>query len=153
MSCRYDWVISQGVFIEESKWLRVDEVTRLYDVGQSPVISTCSHRFRVVLVEKKQTPFPGSKSKRKLFRYGILENLAFNLSAQGAYDFYHNRQTIEQFFKESTGPFSAGKMPSMKFRANPAYLQLATIAENCMQWFKKTAPYQLATQCYANLTS
>jgi len=49
MSCRYDWVISQGVFIEESKWLRVDEVTRLYDVGQSPVISTCSHRFRVVL--------------------------------------------------------------------------------------------------------
>ncbi len=31
-------------------------------------------------------------------------------------------------------------MPSQKFRANPAYLQLATIAENCMQWFKKLLP-------------
>ena len=137
MSCRYDWVVSQGVKVSESMWFRVDEMTRMIDVGQSPVISTCSHPFRVVLVEKKQTPFPGSKSKRKLFRYGIFENLAFNLSAKGAYDFYHSRQTIEQFFKESTGPFSAGKMPSQKFRANEAYLQLATIAENCMQVFKK----------------
>lgn len=137
MSCRYDWVISQGVKVEESNWLQIDEMTRLYDVGPSPVISTCSHSFRVVLVEKKQTPFPGSKSRRKLFRYGIFENLAFSLSAQEVYDFYHSRQTIEQFFKESTGPFSAGKMPSQKFRANQAYLQLATIAENCMLWFKK----------------
>ena len=137
MSCRYDWVISQGVKVKESDWIQVDEMTRLIDVGQSPVISTCKHPFRVVLVEKKQTPFPGSKSKRKLFRYGIFENLAFGLSAQEAYDFYHGRQTIEQFFKESTGPFSAGKMPSQKFRANQAYLQLATIAENCMLWFKK----------------
>ncbi len=137
MSCRYDWVLSQGVTVKESMWQRVDEMTRLIDVGLSPVISTCPHPFRVVLVEKKQTPFPGSKSQRKLFRYGICENLAFNLSAEGVYDFYHGRQTIEQFFKESTGPFSAGKMPSQKFRANEAYLQLATIAENCMLWFKK----------------
>ena len=137
MSCRYDWVISQGVKVKESDWIQVDEMTRLIDVGRSPVISTCSHSFRVVLVEKKQTPFPGSKSKRKLFRYGIFENLAFGLSADEVYDFYHGRQTIEQFFKESTGPFSAGKMPSQKFRANQAYLQLATIAENCMLWFKK----------------
>lgn len=137
MSCRYDWVVSQGVRVEESDWLRIDETTRLMDVGHSPVISTCKHPFRVVLVEKKQTPFPGSKSQRKLFRYGIFENLAFSLSAQEVYDFYHSRQTIEQFFKESTGPFSAGKMPSQKFCANQAYLQLATIAENCMLWLKK----------------
>ena len=68
MSCRYDWVISQGVQIEESKWQPIDEMTRLYDVGKTKVISTSPHPFRVVLVEKKQTPFPGSKSKRKLFR-------------------------------------------------------------------------------------
>ena len=135
--CRYDWILSQGVVLYEPNWQQIDESTRLYDVGISGVVSTCHHPFRVVLVEKKQEPFPASKSQRKLFRYAICENLAFNLDAKGVYDFYHSRQTIEQFFKESTGPFCAGKMPSQKFRANEAYLQLVTIAENCMLWFKK----------------
>ena len=137
MACRYDWVQAQGIRLKKKKWEQIDEITRLYDVGKTPVISTCSHQFRVVLVEKQQTPFPGSKSRKKFHRYGILESLAFNLDSKGVYDFYHGRQTIEQFFKESTGPFGAGKMPSQKFRANEAYLQLVTIAENCMLWFKK----------------
>ena len=137
ITCRYDWILSQGVTVDEKKWQQIDDWTRFYDVGKTPVVSTCSYPFRVVLVEKKQIPLPGSKSRRKLIRYGIVENLAFCLDSQGVYDFYHGRQTIEQFFKESTGPFSAGKMPSQKFRANQAYLQLVTIAENCMLWFKK----------------
>ena len=137
IACRYDWILSQGIVLDEAKWQKIDDTTRLYDVGKTTVVSTCGWKFRVVLVEKKQTPFPGSKSQRKLFRYGICENLAFCLDAKGVYDFYHGRQTIEQFFKESTGPFSAGKMPSQQFRANEAYLQLVSIAENCMLWFKK----------------
>jgi len=137
IACRYDWIISQGVALYEPSWEQIDENTRLYDVGMSGVVSTCYYPFRVILVEKKQNPFPGSKSQRKLFRYAICENLAFNLDAKGVYDFYHQRQTIEQFFKESTGPFCAGKMPSQKLRANEAYLQLVMIAENCMLWFKK----------------
>jgi len=149
ISCRYDWVLSQGVCLDETKWQPIDENTRIYDVGQTPVVSTCCHPLRVVLVEKKQNPFPGSKSQRELFRYGICERLAFHLSAKGVYDFYHSRQTIEQFFKESTGPFSAGKMPSQKLRANEAYLQLVTIAENCMLWFKKnfSLPNGCMTRC------
>ena len=130
--CRYDWILSQGVALYEPKWLKIDENTRLYDVGQSGVVSTCYHPFCVVLVEKKQQPFPLSSNQRELFRYAICENLAFNLDAKGVYDFYH-----QKFFKESTGPFCVGKMPSEKFRANEAYLQLVTIAENCMLWFKK----------------
>lgn len=137
IACRYDWILSQGVVLSEPNWQQIDDNTRLYDVGKSGVVSTCDHSFRVVLVEKKQTPFPGSKSQRKLFRYAICENLAFRLDAKGVYNCYHGRQTIEQFFKESTGPFSAGKMPSQQFRANEAYLQLVTIAENCMLWLKK----------------
>ena len=109
------------------------------------MISTYAYPFRVVLVEKQQTPFPGSKSKRKVYRYGLLENMAFSLNPKGVYEFYHGRQTIEQFFKESTGPFQAGKMPSGKFRANEAYLQLVTIAENCCFWFKKNFCLPLGT--------
>lgn len=137
MAIRYDWVLAQGVKLDDSRWQVYDEKTRLYDVGRTQVISTCQTPFRVVLVEKEQTPFPGSKSKKKIYRYGILENLAFHLTPAGVLEFYHGRQTIEQFFKESTGPFHAGKMPSQKFRANEAYLQLVTIAENCCLWFKK----------------
>lgn len=137
IACRYDWILSQGVVLSEEKWERIDESTRFYDIGKTKVVSTCKHSLRVVLVEKKQIPLPGSKSRRKWIRYGIAENLAFSLDAKGVHDFYHGRQTIEQFFKESAGPFSAGKMPSQKFRANEAYLQLVTIAENCMLWMKK----------------
>jgi hypothetical protein len=43
----------------------------------------------------------------------------------------------KNFFKESVS-FEAGKMPSQKEKANEAYLQLVTIAENCCLWFKKT---------------
>lgn len=135
MAARYDWILAQGVSLEESRWQVYDEKTRLYEVGKTKVVSTCSHLFRVILVEKEQTPFPGSKSKKTIYRYGILENLAFHLTTSGVYEFYHGRQTIEQFFKESTGPFNAGKMPSQKFRANEAYLHLVVIAENCGLWF------------------
>lgn len=61
---------AQGIELEEEKWEPIDKITRLYDCGDPPVISTCAHPFRVVLVEKQQTPFPGSKSKKKLHKYG-----------------------------------------------------------------------------------
>ena len=137
MACRYDWVLAQGVSLDESKWQQVDDKTRVYDVGKTKVVSTCDHLFRVVLVEKRQKPFPNSKSKKRLHHYGILENLAFALQPFDVFKFYHGRQTIENFFKESVD-FQAGRMPSQKERGNEAYLQLVTIAENCCLWFKKT---------------
>ena len=77
IACRYDWVLSQGVSVNEKLWQQIN--TRLYDIGKTQMISTCDHQFRVILVEKKQQPLPGSKSRRKLYRYGIGENLAFGL--------------------------------------------------------------------------
>ena len=136
MACRYDWVLAQGVSLDESKWQQIDDTTRVYDVGKTKVVSTCHHPFRVVLVEKRQKLYPNSKSKKHLHHYGILENLAFDIQPFDLFKFYHGRQTIENFFKESVA-FEAGKMPSQKERGNEAYLQLITIAENCFHWFKK----------------
>ena len=48
ISCRYDWVLSQGVRLDETHWQPIDEHTRRYDVGQTPVVSTCAHPLRVV---------------------------------------------------------------------------------------------------------
>ena len=132
MSARYDWIVAQGVEVDETQWQRCDATTRLYELGQSRVISTWPGRLRTVLVEKEQDPFPLSKSQKKILRYGIIERLPFELKPAELYQFYHGRQTIENFFKESTGPFNAGKLPSQKFRGNEAYLHLVTIAENCV---------------------
>jgi hypothetical protein len=137
MAARYDWILASGVIIDEKKWIRCDAKTRLYELGLSRVISTSPHCFRTILVEKEQEPFPGSKSKKKILRYGILEQLPFSPYPDELYQFYHGRQTIEQFFKESYGPFNAGKAPSQEFRGNEAYLHLVTIAENCCILFKK----------------
>ena len=137
MSARYDWILAQGIQIDEAKWIRCDSKTRLYELGLSSVISTSPHCFRTTLVEKEQEPFPNSKSQKKILRYGILERLPFSPTPEELHQFYHGRQTIEQFFKESTGPFNAGKMPSQEFRGNEAYLRLVTIAENCCVLFKK----------------
>jgi hypothetical protein len=137
MAARYDWILACGTSVDEQKWQRLDSNTRLYELGLVQVISTSKHQFRTILVEKEQEPFPGSKSKKKILRYGIIEHLPFSLSPAELNQFYHGRQTIENFFKESTGPFNAGKLPSQKFRGNEAYLHLVTIAENCCVLFKK----------------
>ncbi len=137
MAGRYDWILACGIDVDEAKWQRLDEKTRLYELGQCQAVSTSKHHFRTILVEKEQEPFPGSKSKKKILRYGIVERLPFLLSKEELHQFYHGRQTIEQFFKESTGPFNAGKLPSQEFRGNEAYLHLVTIAENCCALFKK----------------
>jgi hypothetical protein len=132
---RYDWIMARKPKMDPNRWLSYDEKTRLYDLGLMKVVSTTELRFRVVLVEKEQVPF--NRKLAKLIRYAIIENLAFRLDAQAVYEFYHGRQSIENYFKESKNPFSSGKMPSGKFRANEAYLQLVAMAGNLYTWFKK----------------
>lgn len=135
---KYNWIISQdGIKVDPSLWEDYDEDTRLYDLGYGRVLSTTNKKLRAILVEKKQHPFPGKRKKIKILRYGIVENLSIGLSPSALYEFYHQRQTIENFFKESNGSFNSGKMPSQKFRANEAYLVYMVIAYNCFQWFRK----------------
>ena len=132
---RYDWIMAQKPVINPEKWIDYDKNTKLLDLGVIKVISTTDLTFRVVLVEKEQIPF--NRKKVKKIRYAIIENLAFRLDAKGLYQFYHGRQTIENYFKEAKNPFNAGKMPSSKFQANEAYLYLVAIAGNLFVWFKK----------------
>ena len=138
MAARYDWVMAQGPEIDPDKWESYDEKTKLYDLGLARVMSTVERQYRIILVVKEQKPFPGGKRKKtKQVRYAIIENLAIRLESNALYEFYCERQTIENFFKESKGPFHSGKMPSQRFRACEAYLHFVVIAYNLFQWFKK----------------
>jgi hypothetical protein len=132
---RYDWIMAQKPEIKPEGWIAYDEKTRLYDLGMMKVIGSTELQFRAVLVETEQVPF--KRKKAKLVRYAIIENLAFRLDARAVYQFYHGRQTIENYFKEAKNPFAAGKLPSGKFQANEAYLHLVATAGNLYVWFKK----------------
>jgi len=135
---QYNWVLAQeGNKLDETKWIRYDDKTRLYELGWGKVVSKCHHKFRIILVEKEQEKIKIRKRK-KFYRYAIVTNLSYPPKTEALYEFYHQRQTIESFFKESKNPFNAGKMPSQKFRANEAYLYLVVIAYNCFSLFKKT---------------
>ncbi len=135
---KYNWIIAQpNVHIDPERWIEYDQDTRIYDLGIGEVLSTSKKKLRAILVEKKQRPSPGKRKKLKILRYAIVENLAFKLSPGELYNYYHQRQTIENFFKEGYGSFSSAKMPSQKFRANEAYLLYLSIAYNSFIWFKK----------------
>ncbi len=138
MGARYDWVMAQKPQIDKDKWRAYDEKTMIYDLGMAKVTSTIEKEYRIILVIKKQEPFKGYRQKKvKKVKYAILENLPLRLDAFALYQFYCGRQTIENFFKESKGPFNSGKMPSEKFRSCEAYLQFVIMAYNLFAWFKK----------------
>lgn len=139
----YKWITAQGVDVKEHKWISYDKDTDIYDLGEIVPFSTAPCQFRTILVKKKQHPFPNKKRKKaKIIYYGIIENLKVRLSPQDLFRFYQQRQTIENFFKESKQSFNSGKMPSLRFRGNEAYLQLVVTAGNCFQWFKKNFCHQ-----------
>lgn len=138
MGARYDWVMAQNPKLDSDKWKVFDEKTNIYDLGSARVTSTIEREYRIILVDKEQEPFPGKRQKKvKRIQYAILESLSFHIDAFALYQFYCGRQTIENFFKESKGPFNAGKMPSEKFRGCEAYLQFVIMAYNLFAWFKK----------------
>ncbi|KKL92513.1 hypothetical protein LCGC14_1883920 [marine sediment metagenome] len=49
-------------------------------------------------VKQEEIPI---KKRRKHLRYIIVHNVGGLTDARGAFEFYHQRQTIENFFKES----------------------------------------------------
>lgn len=77
------------------------------------------------------------KKRKKFLHYALIANISFLSEPEVIYEFYHQRQNRENFFKEAKNPFNAGKMPSQLFRGNEAYLYLVTIAYNCFHIFKK----------------
>ena len=135
----YNWVQELKKFSPLLlEWKEYEKDTKLCDLGWGKPLSKTLTPFRIILVEKKQDA-PKIKKRKKILRYALVTNISFLKEAEALYEFYHQRQTIENFFKEAKNPFHAGKMPSQLFRGNQAYLSLVTIAYNSFQIFKKTS--------------
>ncbi|MFQ5835838.1 MAG: transposase [bacterium] len=76
-----------------------------------------------------------ARKRRK--QYVIIHNVVGLDTPRAIFEFHHQRQTIENFFKESKNPFNSSKMPSQYFRANEAYLYFVGLAYNSFALFKK----------------
>jgi len=150
-TCPIKYILAQKENkIDLSGWFDYDEKTRLLNVDLIKVVSGCQHKFHAIFVEKEQekTKVSGGKVRKmkESLSYAIVSRLNASMDASALYEFYHQRQTIENFFKESKNPFNAGKMPSQKFRGNEVYLHFVMLAYNCFSIFKKDICHQIGKE-------
>jgi len=111
---------------------------KLCDVGEKVARTECPYGFRSVLVEIIRENM-ATRKRRRHRRYVIIHNIPGIENERACYEFYRHRQTIENIFKGGKNPFTHGKMPSGRFRANEAYLNFVIIAYNLFTLFKKNA--------------
>lgn len=130
-------------------WKRVDRHTKVFDCGFVSIFSDADRKYRLILVrgqkrQERRIPIKQRKQGRGYRPYrityreivfGILTNISGN--PVHLYEFYKQRQTIENYFRDSNWSFETGKLPSQRFRANQAYLWLTSIVQNSLQWFKR----------------
>jgi len=130
-------------------WKKVDEHTKIFDCGLMDSFPEVSPQFRLILVKgQKQKKRRIPKNKRELGKgyrsycityqeivFAILTHIEGNPIQ--IYEFYKQRQTIENYFRDSNWSFETNKLPSQQFRANQSYLWLTTIVQNALVWFKR----------------
>lgn len=122
---------------DEKTGKKVHKKISVAPVGARRIYHKSKHKFQAVLVKIEQEQI-AIKKRRKHYRYVIIHNVSGLADARNSFEFYHQRQTIENFFKESKNPFHSGKMPSQRFRSNQAYLYFVSLAYNIFSIFKKT---------------
>jgi hypothetical protein len=122
---------------EEARQTSRKKTIYLRSLGERKVYSKCPHKLQSVLVHIEQFPLK-IRGRRKTETYVIVHNVVGLSTSRAVFEFYHQRQTIEHFFRESKNPFNSSKMPSQRFRANEAYLFFVGIAYNVFTLFKKT---------------
>jgi hypothetical protein len=114
----------------------------LMDFPSLQPVSKLKIKRRYLLVKSRRQPKKVKDGyvyfERNWYYYGLVTNIPKKeMHSKKLYRFYHQRVTIEQYFKESRQSFASGKLPSQKFRANEAYLWFVAIAYNNSIWFKR----------------
>ena len=126
------------------RWKRVGRKRDIWvmNFNNHLIFAGMTLRLRLVLVKRKEQvkKVKNGRVRRrtKTFIYGIVTNIdRKEKTPNQIYRFYHERGTIENFFRESRQSFHLAKLPSQKFRGNEAYLWFVALAYNCFIWFKR----------------
>ncbi|EDN67567.1 hypothetical protein BGP_2099 [Beggiatoa sp. PS] len=119
-------------------WKSIDKHTKIFDCGFMDIFPEVSQKYRLILVKgkkmKKRRIPKTQREKGRGYRsysityqeiiFGILTNLSGNKVL--IYEFYKQRQTVENYFRDSNWSFETNKLPSQKFRA---FLRLFIVIE------------------------
>lgn len=119
-------------------WKRVDKHTKVFDCGFINIFPKVAKKYRLILVKgQKQIERRIPKNQRKQGKgyrascityqeiiFGILTNIEGH--PIHIYEFYKQRQTIENYFRDSNCAEEIGKLPSQQFRA---FLRLFMVDE------------------------
>jgi hypothetical protein len=121
---------------EELQGVSEKKVIKLYSLGKRKVFKKSPYELYSLLVDIEQLPIKIRARKRRK-QYVIIYNVVGLDTPKAIFEFYHQRQTIENFFEESKNPFNSSKMPSQYFRANETYLYFVGLAYNSFALLKK----------------
>jgi len=145
-------------------WKHVDRHTKIFDCGWMRIFSDVPHQYRLILVKgqrrqekripkRQRSSGRGHRCYRITYRdiiFGILTNIPGK--ALQIYQFYKERQRIENYFRDSYWSFETGKLPSQFFRANQAYLWFVSLVQNALVWCKRQClPPQWQTCSYQTI--
>lgn len=141
--------VKEGLKIAKGRyWKRVDEHTKLFDCGLMDIFPEVTKKYRLILVKgqrRQEKRIPKAKRKQgkghrpyhvtyREIIFGILTNISG--TPLQVYQLYKERQTIENYFRDSYWSFETYKLPSQHFRANQSYLLFVSIVQNALHWFK-----------------
>ena len=135
--------VSVRTLVERTRaeqWQSYDEDTRLCRWNRVQLLDGYRTPVTVVLVECRRRVKKRKKGRvywaTRVFHYAIVTDQHHWPTAK-IYETYKARWAVENFFKESNQSFSAGKLPSSRFRGNQFFLALLSVVYNLMQFFKR----------------
>lgn len=121
-------------------WKSIDKHTKIFDCGFMDIFPEVSQKYRLILVKGQKKwvrRIPSAQRKQgqgyrsyRITYQEIIFGYRSNLSGNKVlvYEFYKQRQTIENYFRDSNWSFETSKLPSHRFRA---FLRLFMVDKSC----------------------
>ena len=124
-------------------WKRVDKHTKVFDCGFMNIVPSITQKYRLIRVlGLKQIQRRLAKNQRQLWFW--ISNLTHYLTPKSysvfsliwshpihIYEFYKQRFTHENYFRDSNVAFEIGKMPSQLVVAQPSLFMVESSNPKC----------------------
>ena len=116
------------------EWHKVEKGVYLQDQGWSKVYYKDGNLHRLILVKQFFDGGKDSKGKESWKYYLLCTNS--EMPAVSLYYFYHQRQTIENFFDEAKNDYFINNLPCRKLLGNSLLFNIKALAFNLMCLFR-----------------
>lgn len=127
----WSWALAHHPRPAGSRWVQLDDIARVLDLGASACPRAPQRWLRAFLVERAAAA-PGLGRQRVAILTSLLEEAPPVLVRLAA-----SMCRCKTFFGHGRWPLRDGKLPSSEARGNAAWLRLVTIAMNALRLFAR----------------